>query len=126
MLQSHTLQPKHILLPYIASPEKLQREASLDFIPPSFNPLLPSSPDFEADLQEVWSVRRNIHHVGKPLTSVTASPNMSATAGKYSRHGRFAGQQQLQGPVFLGGKEATSRGDQFVSLSVCLPVCLTV
>ena len=57
---------------------------------------------FEADLQEVWSVRKNIHHsIDKPSTIAASTVNTSMastlTAGKYSRHGAFPARQS-QGP----------------------------
>jgi hypothetical protein len=54
------------------------------------------STDFEAHLQEVWSVRKNIHHKQSPLTTNTGSKTSIlqqpggialTQADKYSRHG---------------------------------------
>ena len=62
--------------------------------------------EFEADLQEVWSVRKNIHHQG---TSAQASQSSSAPsihnqvkAELYSRHGAIPA-QQTGGPKPLFG-----------------------
>lgn len=57
--------------------------------------------DLEADLQEVWSVRKNIHHNGatKHTGNTTSSslPSVQVKAGQYSRHGAIPA-QQTQGP----------------------------
>ncbi len=63
--------------------------------------------DLEADLQEVWSVRRNIHHTGK---SRTALPSTSVMAGKYSRHGAIPAQQS-QAPQSLAQLLTSSKGE---------------
>lgn len=62
--------------------------------------------DFESDLQEVWSVRKNIHHQGGKQSSATTShapaPSslvQTAAAHYYSRHGAIAAQQSCSAPV---------------------------
>ena len=54
--------------------------------------------DFEADLQEVWSVRKNIHHNNRARNSVSGIVPSSLSVPKfnhqsYSRHGALAPQQ---------------------------------
>lgn len=54
----------------------------------------PSLSDFEAHLQEVWSVRKNIHHKQNPITTNTGSKTSILQPGgialtqadNYSRH----------------------------------------
>lgn len=71
---------------------------------------------FEADLQEVWSVRKNIHHsIDKPSTIAASTVNTSMastlTAGKYSRHGAFPARQS-QGPKDVFNKGVASNLDK--------------
>lgn len=73
-------------------------------------------PDFEADLQEVWSVRKNIHHSGKPMGTV--SPNVAVKAGMYSRHGAVPA-QQTQGPQIVTTRETLNKGSR--ALQPALP-----
>ncbi len=60
--------------------------------------------DFESDLQEVWSVRKNIRHQGGKQTGAVTfhAPTSSTsvqTAAHYSRHGAIAAQQSCSAPV---------------------------
>ena len=61
--------------------------------------------DFEADLQEVWSVRKNIHHNSKlqyPVAGVTRSSSslgVSKFNQSYSRHGAIPSLQN-EAPLY--------------------------
>ena len=61
--------------------------------------------DFEADLQEVWSVRKNIHHNNKsqyPVAGVTGSSSslgVSKFNQSYSRHGAIPSLQN-EAPLY--------------------------
>ena len=69
------------------------------------------STDFEADLQEVWSVRKNIHHTGQMLPrAVPSSVQVTAAGGQYSRHGAIPAQQSMQGHQALGTKDNSIKG----------------
>ena len=69
------------------------------------------STDFEADLQEVWSVRKNIHHTGQILPrAVSSSVQVTAAGGQYSRHGAIPAQQSMQGHQALGTKDSLIKG----------------
>lgn len=69
------------------------------------------STDFEADLQEVWSVRKNIHHTGQILPrAVPSSVQVTAAGGQYSRHGAIPAQQSMQGHQALGTKDSLIKG----------------
>lgn len=69
--------------------------------------------NFEADLQEVWSVRKNIHHKGgsnkhnviPSSTSSSAMVGVQAKGGQYSRHGAIPAQ-----PTLPASKGPFSRG----------------
>jgi len=71
-----------------------------------------SCADFEADLQEVWSVRKNIHHTGKSLPKLAT--NGVQVTGQYSRHGAIPA-QQTQGPQTLSSKDALNKGGTCVN-----------
>lgn len=65
--------------------------------------------DYEADLQEVWSVRKNIHHSGSNKQVVPSSNSSSAVlgtqvkAGLYSRHGAIPAQPAMSKGSFSRG-----------------------
>lgn len=71
--------------------------------------------DIETDLQQVWSVRKNIHHqrdVGKQTASyqpVNSSLPSVPTTGHYSRHGAITAQQSPHG-VPSKAKDSTGNG----------------
>lgn len=82
-----------------------------------------SPTDFESDLQEVWSVRKNVHHQGgtskhpsshQPATS-SPLPSMQ-TAGHYSRHGAIPAQQSYGASVLPKIKDTTGKGNPMLSL----------
>lgn len=69
------------------------------------------STDFESDLQEVWSVRKNIHHTGQMLPrAVPSSVQVTAAGGQYSRHGAIPAQQSMKGHQALGTKDNSIKG----------------
>ena len=83
-----------------------------------------SPPDFEADLQEVWSVKKNIHHTGgqKNISSsnssnllLNGSPAQVTAAAQYSRHGAIPA-QPTRGPQVL---QPANNRDQFGRGTVC-------
>lgn len=85
--------------------------------------------DFEADLKEVWSVRKNIHHTGGPAQQIVSSSNSStglgaqAKKGLYSRHGAIPSQSikstwgsmtQVQGTA----KDSFGRGEKSIAIEL--------
>ncbi len=71
--------------------------------------------DFEADLQEVWSVKKNIHHNGgsNHIPKSSSSTTINTTQLKpalYSRHGAIPA-QQTRGPQIQSiAKDSFNRG----------------
>ena len=84
------------------------------------------SADFEADLQEVWSVRKNIHHAGGSKTVSTSNSSAllssnpaQANAGQYSRHGAIPA-QPTRGPQMqpATNKDHFNRG-MYLAKCIC-------
>ena len=63
-------------------------------------------------MQEVWSVRKNIHHTGKSLPKLVT--NGVQVTGQYSRHGAIPA-QQTQGPQTLSSKDPLNKGGMCVN-----------
>jgi hypothetical protein len=105
----------------------------------------PSPPDYAADLQEVWSVRKNIHHTsGARQPNISSSISSSAVllgthakSNLYSRHGAIPAHQSQPAPG-KGGKGmlygcsfdlafiacASVYGNKFISCSFMVFGCL--
>ena len=62
----------------------------------------------EADLQDVWSVRKNIQHNSQ--NQKHKSGTATVAAAQYSRHGAIPA-QPTQGPQIPKGTESTEKGD---------------